>query len=256
MADRFLDLEGRVAIVTGGGRGIGRMYCKAFAAHGAIPVIADLTEPDMANVKGEIEAEGGQVLAIKTDVSDLHSVLAMVEEVKAAFGRIDILVNNAALFTFLERNKFYDIPLEEFEDVLRVNVTGTFLPSKAVAPAMIEAGWGRIIHISSGTVPMGMEMFAHYVTSKAAVIGMARTMARDVGEHGITVNVLLPGQIHTEEGNPNRPQAAVDLVQARQALKGLQEPQDLVGTVLFLSSWAARFITGQSIAVDGGVVHL
>ena len=167
-----------------------------------------------------------------------------------------MLINNAAIFTPLGRQPFDEIPLDEWERVMRVNVTGSFLCAKAVAPAMRTAKWGRIINISSSTVPLGLPMFAHYVTSKAAVIGLTRVMARELGPHGITVNAVLPGLTETEVDNPGRTDAMRQKVLDMQCVKRLEQPDDLVSTLLFLASPSSAFITGQSLLVDGGAAHL
>ena len=203
----------------------------------------------------EIEAAGGRALAIQTDVADEKSVQTVVDATLEAFGRIDVLINNAAIFSQLGRQTFDEISLEEWEQIMRVNVTGTFLCAKAVTPHMRAAGWGRIINISSSTVPLGLPMFTHYVTSKAAVIGMTRAMARELGPHGITVNAVLPSMIETEVDNPGRTDAVRKMVVDMQCIKRLEVPEDLVGTLLFLASRASDFMTGQSISVDGGAAH-
>ena len=180
----------------------------------------------------------------------------MAAQALDAFGRIDVLINNAALFTPLGRCGFEDIALDEWEAVMRVNVTGSMLCARAVLPVMRAARWGRIVNISSSTVPLGLPFFLHYVTSKAAVIGMTRAMARELGGDGITVNSVLPGLIETEIDNPGRTDALRQRVLDMQCVKILGEPTNLVGMILFLASPASSYLTGQSIAVDGGAVHL
>lgn len=250
------DLKDRVVFITGAGQGIGRAYALAFARAGAIPVIAELNAQKGREVASEIERSGARALAVATDVGSSASVNAAVAAAVKAFGRVDVLINNAAIFTALGRRPFDEIPEEEWERVMRVNVTGSWLCARAVAPLMRGARSGRIINVSSSTVPMGLPMFMHYVTSKAAVIGMTRVMARELGPSGITVNCILPGMTETEVENPARTDTIRGRVLELQCLKRLEVPEDLVGTVLFLASPASAFITGQSIAVDGGSVHL
>lgn len=255
MSDTSTDLEGRVAIITGAGQGIGRVYAHHFAAAGARVVIAELDAENARAVAREIADQHGDVIAIETDVADEQSVAAMVTRTVDKFGAVDVLVNNAAIFTTLSRQPFEDIPLADWEHVMRVNVTGSFLCARAVAPVMRKAGWGRIINISSSTVPLGLPMFLHYVTSKAAVIGMTRSMARELGKDGITVNAILPGLTTTEVEALGRTREGIAAVVARQCIPRPEVPEDLVGMVLFLASPAAAFVTGQSITVDGGAAH-
>ena len=250
------DVRGRAVVVTGAGQGIGRVYAREFARAGADVLVSDIKGENAASVAREITEAGGRASAAATDVGDPDSAREMAEAARRAFGRIDVLVNNAAIFTALGRRGFEDIPIEEWNDVMRVNVTGSMLCARAVLPSMREARWGRIINISSSTVPLGLPGFMHYVTSKAAVIGMTRTMARELGGDGITVNAILPGLIETEVENAGRTDAVRQKVLDIQCLKFLGEPTNLVGMLLFLASPASGYLTGQSIAVDGGSVHL
>ena len=246
----------RVIVITGAGQGIGRAYAHHFADNGAIPVIADIDGENGARVAAEVEAAGGRALAVQADVTSPDSVAAMVDTTLSAYGRLDVLINNAAIFVTLGRRPFEDIPLQEWRQVMDVNITGCFICASAVIPQMRKAGWGRIINISSSTVPQGIPYFLHYVTSKSALIGMSRAMAREVGRDGITVNAVLPGMIETEVENVGRTDEGRQHVIGAQSLKRQQIPEDMVGTLLFLASPASGFMTGQSLCVDGGAAFL
>ncbi|MCZ6838340.1 MAG: SDR family oxidoreductase, partial [Alphaproteobacteria bacterium] len=198
----------------------------------------------------------GRALAVQADVTSPGSVAAMVDTTLSAYGRLDVLINNAAIFVTLGRRPFEDIPLEEWRQVMDVNITGCFICASAVIPQMRKAGWGRIINISSSTVPQGIPYFLHYVTSKSALIGMSRAMAREVGSDGITVNTVLPGMIETEMENVGRTDEGRQHVIGAQSLKRQQTPEDMVGTLLFLASPASGFMTGQSLCVDGGAAFV
>lgn len=167
-----------------------------------------------------------------------------------------MLINNAAIFATIPQRKFYDIPYEEWNKVLHVNITGSYLCASAVAPAMRKAGQGRIINISSGTVPQGVPGFMHYVTSKAAVVGMTRVMARELGDDNINVNAVMPGYTETEVEHASMDAETHQFIQQKRILKRPETPDDLIGVVLFLASPASSFITGQSIACCGGEVML
>lgn len=251
----FASLRGRVAIITGAGQGIGRAFAKAYAACGAISVIAELNAAKADAVARDIVDGGGNAFAIATDVASPDSVAAMVEEVERRHGRIDILVNNAGIFSTLEMRPFDQIPLDEWERVLRVNVTGAFLCSRAVLPAMRRARWGRIVHMASGAVTMGRPNYLHYIASKGALAGMTGSMARELGSDGITVNAILPGATFTEiERRTVSPEQKARIV-AQQCINRPETPGDLVGTLLFLSSDVSAFLTGQCLTVDGGATH-
>ncbi|HVO14163.1 MAG TPA: 3-oxoacyl-ACP reductase family protein [Alphaproteobacteria bacterium] len=248
------DIDGRVAIITGAGQGIGRAYARYFAEAGATTVVAELDPAKGEAVAREIVKAGGKAKAIPTDVADWRSVDNMAKATLDAFGRIDILINNAGLFTQVTRGVFDTLPLEEWDRVMQVNVTGSFLCARAVVGAMRKAGWGRIINISSATVGMGRPNLLHYVTSKAAVVGMTRSMARELGPDGITVNALMPGLTKTEVDFAS--DAVFRSIVELQAIKRSETPDDLAKVLLFLASPASGFITGQCIAVDGGTIHL
>ncbi len=256
MAEVSSSVEGHVVIITGAGQGIGRAYAKHFAAHGAVPVIAELNGANGEAVAAEIVAGGGDALAVRTDVTDPVSVKAMVDTTLERFGKIDCLINNAAIFVKLGRQPFWEIDLEEWRAVMDVNITGCFICATAVAGPMREAGGGRIINISSSTVPLGIPGFSHYVTSKSALIGMTRCMARELGDTNVTVNAVLPGMIETEVDNAGRTDQSRSAVIGHQSLKRQQEPEDMVGTLLYLASPASGFMTGQSICVDGGAAFV
>ena len=243
-------MKGRVAIITGAGQGLGRAFAHGFAAQGAVPVIAEINED-----KGRAVAAETGGLYVRTDVSDPASVDAMARAVLDAYGRIDVLVNNAAIFSTLEMRPFEEISLDEWERVLRVNLTGPFLCARAVASAMRKAGWGRIINIASAAVSLGRPNYLHYIASKAGLAGMTSSLARELGPHGITVNAILPGATFTEiprkTVTPEQKKAIVGM----QCIPRPEGPQDLVGVVLFLASPASGFVTGQALTVDGGATH-
>jgi NAD(P)-dependent dehydrogenase (short-subunit alcohol dehydrogenase family) len=251
----FLGLQGRVAIVTGAGRGIGRATAGRFAAFGAIPIIAERDAVSGEAAAAALREAGHDALAIATDVSDPASVEALARQVEARYGRIDILVNNAALFADIPLTRMEDIDLATWDRIMRVNINGPFLCSQAVMPTMRRAKWGRIVNISSNTVASGRPFYLHYITSKSALVGMTRSMARELGPDNILVNAVMPALTRHEKelaGSTDEMwQRSID----QQCLKRTSTPDELTDAILFLCSDAARFITGQTIAVDGGLVH-
>lgn len=254
---RDFRVEGRIVIVTGAGQGIGREIARQYAAAGAIPVIADLNLDKARSVAGEIEAAGGKAMPVAVDVSDKASVDALAAATLKAFSRIDVLINNASLFSTLAKRPFDQIPLAEWQKVMQVNITGVFLCACAVAQTMRDQGWGRIINISSDSVHRGTKNYLHYVTSKSALIGMTNSLARELGAHGITVNCIRPGTIATEV--EERVASLTPEVQQRnmdmQCIPRTIVPSDIVGMIMFLTTPAASFVTGQTIACDAGYTH-
>ena len=234
-----MSLDGKVAIVTGGSQGIGAAIADALAAAGATVVIADLAPP-----------EGG----IRADVSSEEDVTAMVAEALSRHGRIDILVNNAGLYASLAMRPFDEIPLDEWRQVMDVNVASMFLTCRAVVPAMREQGRGKIVNISSGTPFRGVPFLLHYVTSKGAIIALTRALAKELGKDGIHVNCVAPGFTMTEgvEAHPEVVEKLRDVSVAARTIQRDQVPEDVAGAVVFLCSPAADFITGQTMVIDGG----
>jgi len=250
------DLRDRVVIITGGGQGLGRAYAHAFGDRGAKVVVAEINDDKAASVVDEVTAAGGEAMAVHTDVADNDSVTAMAAAAEEAYGRIDVLINNAAFFSTIEMRPFDEIPLDEWDRMIRINLTGVYLCARAVIPAMRKRQWGRIINKSSATVTMGRPMYLHYVTSKAGVIGLSRSLAREVGKDGITVNTILPGATFTEVPRDTVTPEQKEAIVALQSIPRSAEPDDLVGVTLFLASDASKWVTGQSITADGGLTHL
>jgi NAD(P)-dependent dehydrogenase (short-subunit alcohol dehydrogenase family) len=251
-------LAGRTAIVTGGAKGIGRHYSHALAAEGARVMIADIV--DGSEVAREIAAKHGtnSVVSAITDVSDEMSVRALVAATMERFGKIDVLVNNAALFAPLQETRCTEIDAALWDKVMAVNLRGPFLMVKHVAPHMQAQGYGKIINIGSGTAFRGIPWMLHYVTTKGGIMAMTRALARELGDHGIRVNTLAPGFTMSETvmaENPGHVSTARDRAVRARSLKRDEQPQDLLGALVFLSSAESDFITGQTIAVDGGNVN-
>ena len=243
-------LENKVVIVTGGARGIGRSYCLGVAAEGARVVVADIADPKPTVT--EIEARGGQALAVECDVSREQDTQRMATEALARFGRIDVLGNNAALYGTLKRRPFMEIPVEEWDRVMAINLRGLFLCARAVFPALKAQGKGKIINISSSTFFKGVPHYIHYTTSKGGVVGFTRSLARELGEFGVRVNAIAPGFTLSGENEKNiSEERKQENVRARM-LKRAEVPEDLVGTFVFLASDDSDFITGQTLLVDGG----
>jgi NAD(P)-dependent dehydrogenase (short-subunit alcohol dehydrogenase family) len=232
-------LEGKVAIVTGGAQGIGRAIADGLEREGATVAVADLNPPD-----------GG----IRADVSSEDDVAGMVQETVARHGGIDILVNNAGLYASLAMRPFTEIPLEEWNRVMEVNVASMFLTSRAVVPVMRERGGGKIVNISSGTPFRGVPFLLHYVTSKGAIVALTRALAKELGKDSIHVNCVAPGFTMSEgvKEHPEVVEALRDVSVAARTIQRDQVPDDVVGAVVFLCSPAADFVTGQTMVIDGG----
>jgi NAD(P)-dependent dehydrogenase (short-subunit alcohol dehydrogenase family) len=251
-------LAGRTAIVTGGAKGIGVHYSHALAAEGAHVMIADIA--DGREIAAEIAAKYGanSVASSITDVSDERAVEALVAATIERFGKIDVLVNNAALFAPLQETKVTEIDAALWDKVMAVNLRGPFLMVKHVAPHMQAQGYGKIINIGSGTAYRGIPWMLHYVTTKGGILAMTRALSRELGEHGIRVNTLAPGFTMSETvvaENPGHVATARDRAVQSRALHRDEHPQDLVGALVFLASADSDFVTGQTIAVDGGNVN-
>jgi 3-oxoacyl-[acyl-carrier protein] reductase len=248
-------LEGKSAIITGGGQGIGREYALRFSAEGAKVAIAEINFDNSEKVAHEIKENGGESIALHTDVSDEDSVKKMVEQTTASFGNIDILVNNAAIYYGLPHKSFLDITVEEWNRIMAVNQTGPFLCSKYVVPFMKKQGGGKIVNQSSSVFHVGTALLLHYVTSKGGLIAMTRALARELGQFNINVNAIAPGFTLSEAGRLRDSEYAKMLVNIRSLKRDLY-PKDLAGTVVFLCSKDSDSITGQTIVVDGGSVFV
>ena len=244
-------LEGRIAIVTGGGHGIGKAYARRLAEEGAGIVIAELDGAAAERVAAEL---GDQSLALRTDVAEQASVEEMARRTLERFGRIDILVNNAAIFATvpMSRAPFDQIDPAEWDRMMAVNLRGTWLACRAVIPQMRKQHYGKIINISSGTALKGSASRIHYVTSKAGILGFTKTLAMEVGKDNICVNCVAPGSTLSEEDPDDAIVKYRQAAAATRALQRLQTPEDLVGAVAFFASPDSDFITGQTLVVDGG----
>lgn len=247
--------SGAVAIVTGGASGLGLEIARRLAQDGATVVIADIRGSRVA--ADALAGDGLQALGIDTDVADWGSVQSMAEETLARFGRIDALVNNAAIASAMALTPFEQIDSEMFMQMIAVNTLGTFNGCKAVSPAMRAQKSGSIINLASGTALRGMPYITPYVASKGAIIAMTRSLAHELGNDGITVNAVSPGYTLTRSNVENTAymETVRPSVLALRALKRDALPDDIVGTVAFLASRDARFITGQILAVDGGATY-
>jgi len=244
-------LKDKVAIVTGAARGLGRAYSLKLAEEGAKVVAVDIEFEGAAQTAREIEAQGGSAIALRVDISDEEDTLRMAEETVKRFGRIDILVNNAAIYYGITRKPFYEIDPDEWDRVMTVNVKGPWLCTRAVFPQMKKQGKGSIINISSEVFFTGSRDFVHYIASKGGVIGLTRALAVELGPHGIRVNSVAPGFTDTEASRLLLPQIE-KYDTSRTPLQRLERPEDLVGAVVFLASDESDFITGQTLLVDGG----
>ncbi len=232
-------LAGQVAIVTGGAQGIGAAIARGLEEAGGTVVVADLDPSE------------GQ---IRADVSSEEDVARMVEETLARHGRIDVLVNNAGLYASLEMRPFTEIPLDEWNRVMEINVASMFLTSRAVVPVMREQGRGKIVNISSGTPFRGVPFLLHYVTSKGAIVALTRALAKELGQDGIHVNCVAPGFTMSDgvKAHPEVVEKLRDVSIAARAIQRDQLPEDVVGAVVFLCTPAADFVTGQTMVIDGG----
>ncbi len=248
-------LDGKTAIVTGAAKGLGRVLAVRLAKEGAN--VVGVTDRDMDNLaitKKIIEDNGGSVLTSKVDVSSEEDTKRMADETISAFGTIDILVNNAAIFDGLKRQSFIDLSTEEWDRLMSVNVKGPWLCAKAVAPEMKKREQGRIINIGSSVAFMSHFGFTHYLTSKAAMIGLTRSMAGELGQYNITVNNVGPGTIMTEARKVYTSDESAKEKSKAQLIKRPPESEDISGMVVYLASDESGMMTGQTVVIDGGVV--
>lgn len=244
--------EGRIAVVTGGAAGIGQAYAERLAADGAKIVIGDIA--DAAETIALVETVGSEAMGVHCDVSRAEDVAALTRAAEERFGVVDILVHNAGIYPV---SMFADMSFEDWRRVLGVNLDSAFHVCHEMLPGMRERGWGRVVCIASTTFHAGTPGMAHYVASKGGLIGFMRSLAAEVGEDGVTVNLIAPSLVRSKgtlEG-PHQEMGLFDMIAQAQAIKRTQEPSDLVGALSFLTSDDAAFITGQTLVVDGGWVR-
>lgn len=239
--------EPEVAIVTGAAGGLGRVYALGLAEAGYAVVAADLADPSEV-----VEEIGERALGVQVDVSDLASTEAMAAATLERFGRIDVLVNNAAYYTAIEKKPFDELTVEEWDRVMAVNVRGTWLCCRAVAPAMKAQRSGKIVNVSSMTVPSGIPYFLHYVSSKSAIVGLTRALARELGEWNVCVNTVSPDYIAFDRDYDNRQPEMAQRIAEQRAFRREQAPEDMLGTILYLAGHGSDFVTGQNLYVNGG----
>src|SRR5712692_1676737 len=250
-----MDVRDKVVAITGAARGLGQEFARSLAAAGAQVIAADIN--DCTATLELVAAESGDGIAARLDVTDVGSARAMVEAALQAFGRVDALINNAALYGALHGGRFDAIDEAEWDAAMAVNVKGIWNCCKAAVPAMRQAGGGSIVNIASLAATYGMPYGLHYTTSKAAVIGLTRGLARELGRDNIRVNAVAPSAVLTEgtrEFFAQKTDKALDTIRMNQAITRNLAPSDLVGTIHWLVSDASQLVTGQTIAVDGGTV--
>jgi NAD(P)-dependent dehydrogenase (short-subunit alcohol dehydrogenase family) len=247
-----MSLADRIAVVTGGGRGIGREYCLALAEAGAAVVAADIDLDSARETADLVAGKGGQALALAVDVSDRDSTLALAGAVRDEYGTAHILVNNAAVYHSMRLDPQLTVDIDYWRKVFSVNLDGALLMTQALAPLMIEAGWGRVVMQSSTAAYLGGG--GHYGVSKLALLGLTRGFAKELGPSGITVNAIAPGVVATEATEATVPAARIDQLVNMAPIPHRAGPADLNGALLFLCSDDAAWMTGQTLVIDGGVV--
>jgi 3-oxoacyl-[acyl-carrier protein] reductase len=246
-------LNGKVCVITGAGQGIGEALAALFAQRGARVVLAELNGARAAEVAARIKNSGFEAVAIETDVTDPRSVADLAARTHKVYGPVAALINNAR-WSGLAPTPVTELSDESWRRALDVNVTGAFNCIRALVPDMIASGWGRIINMSSATVRLPPPRpYVHYITSKAALLGLTRALARELGEHGITVNAVLPGSVETGVQRHLSPEERERRVRATQSVPRVITPDDVVGAAWYLCSEEAALVTGQSLAVDGGL---
>lgn len=244
-------LSGKVAIVTGGAKGLGRAFCLGLAREGA-KVVA-VTRKDMDNLDQTVKmvrSLGGEAEMVRADVSSEADAKNMVQATIERFGRVDVLINNAAVYDGIKRKPFFEIDLAEWDLVMNVNVKGAFIATRAVFPYMKEQGYGKIVNLASEVFFTGSNGFAHYVASKGGIIGLTRALAVELGPHQICINCIAPGFTDTEASRGLADVSRYDV--SKTPLHRLERPEDLVGAALFLASAESDFVTGQTLLIDGG----
>ncbi len=243
-------LDDKVIIVTGAAGGLGKAFSLRLAQEGAKITVVDIS--DVADTVAEIEAQGGMALGLKVDISREEDTLRIAEETVTRFGKIDVLINNAAVFSSIVMKPFYEINVQEWDQLMQVNLKGAWLCAKAVFPQMKMQGKGNIINVSSGAIFSGTPGFLHYLASKAAIVGLTRGLATELGDYGIRANALAPGYTLTEAGQIVMSEERQMRSSQHRCLKRVEQPEDLVGAVVFLASDESDFVTGQTLLVDGG----
>lgn len=250
-------LKDKVAIITGAGQGLGREFALAFVKEGAQVVIAEINFENAQKVAKEINDAGGQALAIKTDVTSMKDTEEMARKTVETFGRIDILINNAAIYYGVQMKPFTQLSEAEWDKMMEVNVKGMWLCCRAVYPQMKAQGKGKIVNMSSAVFDLGIPFVLHYVTSKGAVVGLTRALAKEVGADGIYVNCINPGYTWTEASQKlgqSFPPGFLNVVDdIMQVIKRREQPSDLTGAAIYLASDESDFVTGQSLVIDGGM---
>ena len=248
-------LSGRVVVVSGAGQGLGRAYAHRIAADGGTVVLADINEENGEKVAVEIGGTGATARFVRLDVGDPESCASFAETVIREFGAVHGLVNNAAIFSTIQMRPFWEIPVEEWDRLMAVNLRGPWLLTRALLPALRAAGGASVVNVASDAVWLGRAGYLHYVASKAGVAGMTHSMAHELGDDEIRVNSISPGPTYTEVPRGTVSPEQKKAMQNAQALHRDAAPEDMVGVVAFLLSDDSRFVTGQTVHVSGGLLH-